>query len=118
MSRDVFLRLQDMREGIAAAYRLTEGLDRAALEGDEPRYAACQYRILNVAEAANHLPKALTDGFPEVAWRELIDMGHMLRHQYVRIEADVVWNTVHVEFPKLLAVVERMFEEVAMAGVE
>lgn len=113
MSRDVFLRLQDIRQAIEATYRLTEGLDRAALERDEARYSACMYRILNVAEAANFIPQPLRDKYPQIEWRNLIDMGNLLRHQYFRAEADVVWNTVHIEFPKLLAVVGRMFEDFA-----
>lgn len=118
MSRDVLLRLQDMREGILVSFRLVEGLDKAALEADEARYGACQYRILNVAEAANKLPETMRAGFPDVNWRDLIDMGHMLRHQYFRIEADVVWDTVRSEFPKLLVVVDRMFESLALEEVE
>jgi uncharacterized protein with HEPN domain len=29
-------------------------------------------------------------------------MGDMLRHQYFRIEADVVWDTIKDDFPTLL----------------
>jgi uncharacterized protein with HEPN domain len=37
----------------------------------------------------------------------------MLGHQYFRIESDVIWDTVAVNFPKLQAVVEGMFEDIA-----
>lgn len=115
MSRDVFLRLQDIRQAIAATYRLTDGLDKAALERDEARYSACMFRILNVAEAAKFIPEPLRGKYPQIEWRNLIDMGNLLRHQYFRAEADVVWNTVHSEFPKLLKVVDQMFEDLAQS---
>lgn len=113
MARDVLLRLQDMREAIAAAFRLIDGLDKAALEADVVRHDACLYRILVVAEAANQLPKDLLAKYPEIEWRDLINMGHRLRHQYFRIESDIVWDTVAADFPKLQVVVEEMFNAVA-----
>lgn len=63
-----------------------------------------------VAEAANHLPKDLLEQFPEVPWRDLINMGHRLRHQYFRVESDIAWDTVALHFPRLQVAVERMFE--------
>jgi uncharacterized protein with HEPN domain len=111
LGRDALLRLQDMHESIEAAFRLIEGLKRTDLDGDEARYAACMYRILVVAEAAKHLPKTLLARYPDISWGELIRMGDMLRHQYFRIEADVVWDTIKDDFPALLRVVKRMLKE-------
>lgn len=105
-----------MRESILAAFRLLEGVDKAGLERDPIRYDACLYRILVVAEAANQLPKDLLRQYPEIEWRDLINMGHRLRHQYFRIESDVAWDTIAADFPKLQVVVERMFEAVASAN--
>ena len=90
MGRDALLRLQDMHESIEAAFRLIESLKRTDLDGDEARYSACMYRILVVAEAAKHLPKTLLARYSDIPWGELIRMGDMLRHQYFRIEADIV----------------------------
>jgi uncharacterized protein with HEPN domain len=100
LARDVLHRLLDMRAGIDATFDLVEGLDKAALEGDEMRYAACMYRILNVAEAAKNLPEDMRDAHPEINWRGLMRMGDALRHAYFRMESDVVWDTVKGEFSK------------------
>ena len=100
-----------MNESIEAAFRLIEGLKRTDLDGDEARYSACMYRILVVAEAAKHLPKTLLARYPEIPWGELIRMGDMLRHQYFRIEADIVWDTVKENFPVLLRTVKQMLAE-------
>ena len=100
-----------MRESIEAAFRLVAGFEKAALEKDEARYAACMYRVLVVAEAANGLPDPLLARYPQIPWSELIGMGHMLRHQHFRIEADVVWDTIKDDFPLLLKTVKRMLED-------
>lgn len=35
-------------------------------------------------------------------------MGNLLKHQYFRIETDIVWDTIKTDMPIVLAVVERM----------
>jgi uncharacterized protein with HEPN domain len=111
LGRDALLRLQDMRESIEAALRLVSGLTKGDLDRDDARYSACLYRILVVAEAVKHLPKALREGYPNIPWSRLIGMGDMPRHQYFRIESDVVWETVTVHFPVLSETVTRMLSE-------
>jgi uncharacterized protein with HEPN domain len=38
-------------------------------------------------------------------------MGHRLKHQYIRVETNTVWDVVNRHFPVLLNVVEQMLEE-------
>lgn len=75
------------------------------------RYDACLYRIIVVAEAANGLPEEMMQRAPEVPWRNLIGMGHNLKHQYFRVEADIVWDTIAHHFPTLLMAVNRLLLE-------
>jgi uncharacterized protein with HEPN domain len=60
---------------------------------------ACRYALLVVAEAANHLPAALRQSAPDVPWRSIISIGHKLRHEYHRIDEDVIWDILanHLE---------------------
>lgn len=58
MGRTPLLRLQDMLHAIEAAYRHAGNTPRDELEADEDAYAACQFRILVVAEAAKTIPEA------------------------------------------------------------
>lgn len=118
MTRTPLLRLQDILQAIEAAYRHAEGMTRAALEADEARYAACQFRILVVAEAAKFLPEDLRARHPKVNWTELIRMGDRLKHQYFRVESDIVWETIQLDLPILHAAVTRMAEEEGMALAE
>jgi uncharacterized protein with HEPN domain len=46
-----------------------------------------------------------------VNWKNVIGMGHRLKHQYFRVETKTVWDVVNRHFPVLLKVVERMLEE-------
>lgn len=97
-----------MQTSIQSAVRLIEKLTKEQLDQDEIRYAACLYRIIIVAEAARGLPSDITSKAPEVPWRNLIGMGNNLKHQYFRVESDVVWDTIVNHFPVLLKAVERL----------
>lgn len=38
-------------------------------------------------------------------------MGDRLKHQYFRVESNIVWDTIHTDFPILHATVLRMIKE-------
>ncbi len=111
MGRDLLLRLEDMRDGILATYDLTKGMTEKGLLANSAVYWSCQNRIGVVAEAAKEVPRGLRVKHPEVDWRGLIGMGDVLRHKYFRVETNIVWGTVKVDFPVLLKVVERLLKE-------
>ncbi|WP_414462386.1 DUF86 domain-containing protein [Hyphomicrobium sp. DY-1] len=97
-----------MRNAIKASAALVKGMSRERLESNEAVYWAAQNRILVVAEAAKQIPRSVRARYPEVRWKDLIGMGDMLRHQYFRVEADIVWDTVKVHFLVLLKVVNEL----------
>lgn len=110
MGRSPLLRLQDMLQQIEAALRDVEDLNETELGADEILYAACQFRILVIAEAAKDLPPHYRDLHPEIIWSGLIRMGDLLRHQYFRIESQVVWHAIVHDFPRLLAAVQSLIK--------
>lgn len=32
--------------------------------------------------------------YPEIPWRNVQDIGNLLRHEYANVDAEVVWETV------------------------
>lgn len=87
-----------------------KGLNERELDADDTLYAACQFRILVIAEAAKDLPATYRSLHPEIAWSGLIRMGDLLRHQYFRIESQVVWQAIVHDFPRLLAAVKSLMD--------
>lgn len=101
-----------MNRALSGAIKWLEGKDERAFAADANLYDACLYRIIIVAEAANDLPAYLLARYPEVEWSDLVGMGNRLKHQYYRVETAIAWQTLTVDFPVLLEVVNRMIEEV------
>lgn len=91
--------------------RMVGSTTKIELDADETRYYACLYQIIVVAEAASGLPREVLGKAPEIPWRNLIGMGNNLKHQYFRVESDVVWDTVVNHFPPLLKAVEALLED-------
>lgn len=100
-----------MAQQIEAAMNGISDLNEQQLDANDTVYAACQFRILVIAEAAKDLPAAYRDLHPEIAWTGLIRMGDLLRHQYFRIESQVVWHAIAHDFPRLNKGLDPMFRE-------
>lgn len=97
---------------------MTHGLTKSILNADEVLYSACMFKILTTAEAARDLPEIVRNEHSDVDWKGLINMGNVLKHQYFRVESDVVWDTIQTDFPLLLAAVDRMISAEQMVLAE
>ena len=51
------------------------------------------------------------DRMPEIAWKQMIGMRHVLVHDYFDVDDMVVLDTVRVYLPSLSEELERVLEE-------
>lgn len=59
--------------------------------------------ITRIGEAARRLPVAFHADFPEVPWKQIVDMRNRLVHHYEVTDPDQVWNTLERSVPELSA---------------
>lgn len=52
----------------------------------------------------------LAESDPDIAWRQIGDLRNVLAHQYLGVDARLVWNIVENELPKLRTAVVKMLE--------
>jgi uncharacterized protein with HEPN domain len=55
---------------------------------------AVQHALLIIAEAAKHIPPELKATRPEVPWQKINGLGNLLRHEYRRIDPDILWSVI------------------------
>lgn len=90
-------RNHSLEEFRAEAHR-TSGLGVAAIE----RY------LERLVEASRHLPESLQATEPDIGWRDIATLGKLLRHQYHRIDIELLWKYCTKELPILKLAMERI----------
>ena len=81
-----------------------QSVTRAEFDADEDLQLALTYLIQIVGEAASRASKSLQSAYPEVPWTEIIGMRHRIVHDYLRVQADVVWETATDDIPPLIQI--------------
>lgn len=101
--------LRDMLCAMSQAAGHIAGLSRdVAGSAPHPRDAAL-YRVLVLGEAATRVSDEFKVSHPEVPWADIIGMRNVLIHGYEKVNWDVVWGTIHNDFP----VLERTLKQLA-----
>lgn len=75
---------------------------RSALAGSSPEDFANDWQkrwlvergLEIISEASRHLPDEMKLRRPEIPWQKVATIGNVLRHNYERIAADVLWKLV------------------------
>ena len=106
-------RLEHILDAIEKALEFTENAD---FEGFT-KNALLRYGVAKcveiVGEASYKLTKEFRAQHPEVAWRDIISMRHILVHGYYQTEDRIVWDTVKNYLPLLREQVKAMRDKEA-----
>jgi uncharacterized protein with HEPN domain len=76
-------------------------------EATDSRYSAV-YCLIIVGEALNKVPPAVQTLAPEIPWREIIDMRHILVHAYWRTDYAIVHEVVRRDCDELIGAIDRL----------
>lgn len=99
------LLLQDILDAIAVVLRYTPA-DRAAFDADPPVQSHVLRHIQIVGEAAWRLSQPLKAQHPQVPWRQIAGMRHILVHDYFRVDWDIVFTTARNDIPALRPLIQ------------
>jgi len=101
------LRLQDILEAIGEVLDTTPGT-RAEFEASKLVRSHLARNIQIVGEAANRLSKPLKDQHPEIPWRMIAGMRHVIVHGYYQIDWNEVFDTAKRDIPSLKPLIEAL----------
>ena len=109
--RSFRIRLLDIREEIAGIRALTKTADAESFAASWAMKRAVQHALLITAEAAKHIPAELKKLHPQVPWQKIHGLGNMLRHEYRRIDPEVLWSVVTDHLDELDSAVVAMLRQ-------
>ena len=104
-------RLRHILDAIAEVEAYVSGMELHDFEADSKTRFASIKQLEIVGEAAASLTKSLRDTHPEVPWRPIIALRHILVHDYYEVQSDVLWRIIQVHVPPFKVHVERMLTE-------
>ena len=84
---------------------------RAAFDDDELIQTWVVHNLQVIGEAARAITETTKSQRPEVPWRKVVGMRHILVHGYFEIDSDVVWVVVERDLARLTAAVEALLAD-------
>jgi len=99
--------LQHMLDHAREAVKMIDGKKREDL-GVERMLELSLVRLIEIiGEAAARVSLESRTRYPSIPWREVIGMRNRLVHGYDSVDLDVLWDTVELDFPPLIAELEK-----------
>ena len=100
MSRSDDLRVADILEAAGQIAELVAG-GRELFDSDWTRQRAAERLLEIIGEAANAISDDFKVSHPNVPWRHVVNLRHLLAHHYHRVDADQIWTIAVVSVPQM-----------------
>ena len=99
------LRLQDILDAVDVVVQYLPA-DRAAFDRDPPLQSHIYRHLLIVGESAWNVSRSLKERNPQVPWRQIEGMRHIMVHDYFKVDWDIVFATARDHAPALKSQIE------------
>ena len=113
-----------MREIIKDPERITHILEAARIlseeapknsldeiKSDRVRFFGFAKLIEIIGEASYKLTKEFRENHPELPWKVMISMRHIMVHGYYTIKHEKVWQTIIEDIPPMIPILEKYLAE-------
>ncbi|MBR4774551.1 MAG: DUF86 domain-containing protein [Bacteroidales bacterium] len=99
-------RLRDILTAAGNVKEFTQGLSFDGFISDKLRYFAILKNVEIVGEAAYMLSKEYIAAHPDIPWKKMIRMRHVLVHGYSAVLPEILWETAIHDLPSLYPIIE------------
>ncbi len=97
------------------AANLITGKDKTELQHNRVLELALIRLVEIVGEASAKVSSKTQAKYPSIPWPQVIGMRNRLIHGYDSVDLDVLWDTIEVDLPPLIAEIEKI---IGQAGEE
>ncbi len=104
--RSVNLFIQDIFDAIDNINGYVSGITNGNdLKNEKKTYDAVMMNFIIIGEAVKYIYEAVRKDYPNVEWRQIMDMRNVLAHEYWGVDEKVVWSAIRKDLPKLKEIV-------------
>ncbi len=100
-TRSPLLRIHDMLESIRGIEKALAGKTFRDYERSWLLRSAVERGIEVISEASLHLGRDMKAQHRDVRWKDIAGIGNILRHDYQRVDASIIWKAVKDDLPAL-----------------
>jgi uncharacterized protein with HEPN domain len=100
-TRSPLLRVHDMLESIREIEKAVADKNFRDFERSWVLRSAIERGIEVISEASRHLGREIKSQHKDVRWKDIAGIGNILRHDYQRVDGQIIWNAVRDDLPAL-----------------
>jgi uncharacterized protein with HEPN domain len=100
-TRSPSLRIHDMLESIRGIEKAITGKTFRDYQRSWLLRSAIERGIEVISEASRHLASDLKAQHKNVRWEDIAGIGNILRHEYQRVDAAIIWRALKNDLPRL-----------------
>ena len=104
------IRLEHILESIANLYEFTNGSTFEEYANNKILRFAVIKNLEIIGEAAYMLTNEFKDAHPEVEWRDISSMRHVLVHGYYQISDRMVWQVIQKDLADLESKIKNLLK--------
>ena len=108
MLKDDAVYLGHMLDGARKVVVRIQSKLREDYEASEDLQIILAYLIQTIGEAASRVTLEMRDRHPEIPWKQIIGMRNRIVHDYMNIDADIVWEVATRNIPALIIQLETL----------
>ncbi|MGF1478635.1 MAG: DUF86 domain-containing protein [Cyanophyceae cyanobacterium] len=109
-SRNWLLRVKDILDAINSIQECTKDKTFTEFAANMLLVKAVLYDFIVIGEAAVSIPAEVQAKTPEIPWRLMGDMRNVVAHEYLRVEPEIIWDTVNNNLPSLIEPLQKLLE--------
>jgi len=103
--------LQDILDAMDDIESYVMGMTFEEFETDKKTFDAVVRNLGVMGEAVKNLPGELKRDHPDVPWRDVAGMRDKVIHAYFGVSQQIIWHTIHADFPSFRVSLERIQSE-------
>ena len=110
MAHDPLIAVRDVLAEIELLHGIAGRMTLQSFKADSIAKHAAAYAIQIISEAVRNLPDDWLADYPTEPWAQIKGIGNRIRHEYFRLDDEILWQVITQDSHALKTVMEAMLE--------